>query len=246
MTEETKHGVSIVLPVFNEQDCLQQVLKDTLNVCPELHCAEIIAVDDGSTDNSLNILLDFARGNSLLRVIALDRNSGQSAAMWTGFQEARYDIVATLDADGQNDPRDIIACLEDLEHEKADVCSGIRLKRKDTWSKRIGSKLANAIRRRIINDGISDTGCPLKVYKAVYLRHLQYWNGMHRFLPALCKMQGAKVCQRIVSHKVRFAGKSKYSNWGRLKVTIRDLFGVLWLKSRSRIFKYTELTDSEE
>lgn len=240
------HGVSIVLPVYNEQDCLDSVLRETLVTCAELSCAEIIAVNDGSTDNSKEILLQFARQHDALRVIDLDRNSGQSAAMWAGFQAARYDIIATIDADGQNDPHDIVTCIKTMDEHNADLCSGIRLERHDTWSKRIGSRFANAVRRSILNDGISDTGCPLKVYKTEFLKRLQYWNGMHRFLPALCMMQGAKVCQRVVSHRNRFAGKSKYSNWGRLKVTIRDLFGVLWLKSRMRGFTYTELSGEKQ
>lgn len=241
MNNDLPHGLSIVLPVYNEQESIMQVLEDLQHLCASLPQAEIIAVDDGSSDSSRNLLLAFAEKCPILKVVALDRNSGQSAAMWTGFQCASYDTLATIDADGQNDPRDILSCLEQMESENADVCSGIRLERHDTWSKRIGSRLANAVRRRVIKDGISDTGCPLKVYRTCFLKRLQYWNGMHRFLPALCMMQGAKVCQRVVSHRNRFAGKSKYSNWGRFKVTVGDLRGVAWLKSRTRSFAYSVL-----
>ena len=232
--------VSVVLPVYNEQDCLDAVLPELIAACAVFEDYEILAVNDGSTDRSGEILRGYARRGGPIRVVDLDPNSGQSAALWTGFQKARFPIVATLDADGQNDPRDIAACLRQMLDEGADVCAGIRADRQDAWSKRAGSRLANFVRRRVLGDGVLDTGCPLKTYRTAYLRRLQYWNGMHRFLPALCQALGARVVQRPVAHRRRLAGASKYTNLGRLKVTLRDLAGVAWLKSRTRRFRFVE------
>ncbi len=232
--------LSVVLPVYDEQDCLGAVLAETVAACSAFEDYEIVAVNDGSTDRSGEILRDHARRNPRIRVLTLTPNAGQSAALWAGFQAVRFPFTATLDADGQNDPRDIAACLRFMLDEGADVCSGIRIDRQDTWSKRVGSRFANLIRRHVLGDGVLDTGCPLKTYRTAYLRRLQYWNGMHRFLPVLCQNLGAKVVQWAVTHRRRLAGTSKYTNLGRLRVTIRDLAGVAWLQSRSRRFRYAE------
>ena len=240
MESEALPAITVVLPVFNEQDCLNAVLPELLASCAMFPEYEIIVVNDCSTDRSGEILRAYASRNPRIRILDLSENSGQSAALWAGFQEARFPITVTLDADGQNDPRDIAACVRHMVHTGADVCCGIRVERHDTWTKRAGSRLANFVRRRILGDGVADTGCPLKVFRTAYLRRLQYWNGMHRFLPALCQVMGARVVQIPVSHRDRVAGTSKYTNFGRLKVTLRDLAGVAWLKSRSRRFQCVE------
>lgn len=241
MANEHLPPISVVVPVYNEQDCLDSVLPELIAACAVFEDYEIIAVNDGSSDRSGEILRGYARRCGHFRCLEITPNSGQSAALRVGFGEARFEFTATLDADGQNDPRDIATCLRLLLDSGADVCSGIRLDRRDSWSKRLGSRLANAVRRRILGDGVRDTGCPLKVYRTVFLRRLQYWHGMHRFLPALCQASGARVVQRPVSHRHRMAGTSKYTNFGRLMVVIRDLAGVAWLKSRSRQFTYSEV-----
>ena len=240
MESEALPAISVVLPVYNEQDCLNAVLPELLAACAMFSEYEVIAVNDCSTDRSGEILRIYASRNPRIRILDLSTNSGQSAALWAGFQKARFPITATMDADGQNDPRDIAACVRHMAQAGADVCCGIRVERHDTWAKRVGSRLANLVRRRILGDGIADTGCPLKVFRTAYLRRLQYWNGMHRFLPALCQSMGAGVVQIPVSHRDRVAGVSKYTNFGRLKVTLRDLAGVAWLKSRSRRFQCLE------
>jgi len=240
MEREELPKISIVLPVYNEQDCLDAVLPELVAACAVFPDYEIIAVNDGSTDRSADILRAYSRQNTRIRLVNLEPNSGQSAALWAGFQTAGFPIMATMDADGQTDPRDIASCVRLMVREGADVCSGIRVDRHDTWSKRIGSRFANCMRRWILDDGIADTGCPLKTYRSAFLKRLQYWNGLHRFLPALCLAQGAKIVQMPVTHRYRVAGKSKYTNFGRLKVTIRDLAGVAWLKARSRQFTYVE------
>lgn len=231
--------VSIVLPVYNEAACLEVFIPELIFACKAFPDCEIIAVDDGSSDRSPEILRAFARADRRLKVVRLRRNSGQSAAMWVGFRVAKGEIVAALDADGQNAPEDLLACVQKVA-DGADVCCGYRENRRDTWSKRIGSRLANRIRGHFLHDNCRDTGCSLKAFRAVFVKNLQYWHGMHRFFPALCKMQGATVCEIPVHHRARMAGASKYTNFGRLKVTIRDMLGVAWLTSRSKILSWDE------
>ena len=240
MKREKLPSISAIMPVYNEQYCLDAVLPELVAACEMFPDYEIIAVNDGSTDRSGAILGVYARHNRKIRHLDMSSNSGQSAALWEGFQAARFPIIATIDADGQNDPRDIAACVRLMQREHADVCSGIRVDRHDTWSKRFGSRLANKMRRMVLGDGVMDTGCPLKIYRAEFLKRLQYWNGMHRFLPALCQSMGAKIVQMPVTHRYRVAGTSKYTNIGRLKVTLRDLAGVAWLKARTRKFQCVE------
>ncbi len=228
--------LSVVLPVFNEAECISDVLN-------ELHAVlagaggrfEIVLVDDGSTDGTRPLLEAFCRRQpSGARLFALGANSGQSAAFWAGIQAARGDIIVLMDADGQNDPADIARCVAALG--AADICCGYRRQRQDTFSKRAGSRLANRLRRAVLHDQVIDTGCSLKAFRAGVLKPLQYWDGMHRFLPVLASLQGARIVQVPVGHRARLAGRSKYTNLGRLLRTARDLFGVRWLMQRTRRF----------
>jgi len=232
--------LSVVVPVFNEEQCIATVLEE---LCMALRSQgmewEVVAVDDGSTDATPGLLQQAARHEPRIRLLRLHPNAGQSAAFWAGFQAARGALIATMDADGQNDPADIERCVQGLKG--ADACCGYRHKRQDTAAKRWGSKWANRVRNRILGEEIIDTGCSMKVFRAPLLTSLQYWDGMHRFLPTLAALQGAKIEQLPVGHRARAAGTSKYTNWGRLKRTIRDLWGVRWLKSRTRLFSATEL-----
>lgn len=232
--------LSVVVPVYNEEECIAGVIDE---LCAALRAMtdttwEILAVDDGSTDRTYALLREAANREPRLRLLRLTPNAGQSAAFWAGFQAARGAVIATMDADGQNDPADIARCLKGLAG--SDVCCGYRQKRRDTLAKRWGSKLANKVRNRILGETVVDTGCSMKAFRAPFLKSLQYWDGMHRFLPALAGLQGARIAQLPVGHRARSAGVSKYTNWGRLKRTVRDLFGVRWLKSRTRRFAVVE------
>ncbi len=200
---------------------------------------EVIVVDDGSSDSTPELLAAASITHPRLRRLQLTPNSGQSAAFWSGFQIARGDAIVTMDGDGQNDPADIARCLARLD--TADICCGFRQKRHDSPAKRWGSRWANRVRRRWLADEIIDTGCSMKAFKAPLLQSLQYWDGMHRFLPMLAALQGARIVQIPVNHRARSAGVSKYSNWGRLKRTIRDLQGVRWLKTRTLRYTVKEL-----
>lgn len=233
-------ALSVVVPVFNEEACIASVLDELCAALRSLdHTWEVVVVDDGSSDGTPALLRAASRREPRLRLLRLDPNAGQSAAFWAGFQAARGGWIATMDADGQNDPADFARCMRALD--AADACCGFRQKRQDTAAKRWGSKLANRVRNRILGEDVIDTGCSMKVFRAPLLKSLQYWDGMHRFLPTLVALQGARIVQLPVGHRERAAGLSKYTNWGRLKRTVRDLLGVRWLKSRTRRFRVSEL-----
>jgi glycosyltransferase involved in cell wall biosynthesis len=238
--------LTVVVPVFNEEECIAAVLDELCTVLGTMadRTWEIVAIDDGSTDRTSALLGAAARREPRIRVLRLTPNAGQSAAFWAGFQAARGAVIATIDADGQNDPADIPRCVEGLAD--ADACCGYRQKRRDTAAKRWGSKLANRVRNRILGETVVDTGCSMKAFRAPFLKSLQYWDGMHRFLPTLAAMQGARIAQLPVAHRARSAGTSKYTNWGRLKRTVRDLQGVRWLKSRMRRFAVAEVATEKE
>lgn len=225
--------VSVVLPIYNESDAIVPVL-DELVSCLNKDWGnrwEIVAVNDGSTDSTSDAILNVSQKEPKVRLVELEANVGQSGALWMGFQEATYDWIATLDADGQNDPADL-ASLRAALHGGADAAFGYRADRKDTWSKRAGSKLANGFRNRVLKETIIDTGCAIKIFRKTLTDRLTPWNGMHRFFGSLFAMQGADIEQRAVNHRPRTAGSSKYTNFGRLKKTIWDLFAVRWMRSR--------------
>jgi glycosyltransferase involved in cell wall biosynthesis len=175
-----------------------------------------------------------------LRVISLRPNAGQSAAMVTGFRRARGKVVVTMDADGQNDPADIAACVTALAD--CDCCFGYRARRQDRWSRRWGSRFANGVRNRVLGEAIVDTGCSLKAFKAEFLADLPLWDGVHRFLGSMVVMRGARIRQIPVNHRPRVKGQSKYTNLGRLKRTVWDLLAVRWMKARCRAFSVEEGT----
>lgn len=224
--------LSVIIPVYNEEACLEGLLTE---VCQVVGCdpsqAEILVVDDGSSDRTPNILRAWRQKCPALRVLTFAANAGQSAAMAAGFRSARFDHVVAMDGDGQSDPADIPALASRLD--TFSVVCGYRATRRDTLSKRWGSRLANATRRAVTGDEIIDIGCSLKGFRRGPLQHIPYFEGAHRFLPVLLAMQGCTIAQVPVHHRPRSAGVSKYSNWGRLRRTWKDLLGVRWLQSRA-------------
>lgn len=234
--------ISVVLPVYNEEECIEQVADEVRDVLAGLGREfEVILVDDGSSDGTPDRMCALAKAHPEYRIIRITPNSGQSAAMGAGFRAARGDIIVCLDADGQNDPADIPKLLSELEH--CDVCCGIRARRKDTWSRRVGSRLANAVRNAVLHDGIIDTGCSLKAFRASVVSDFpMHLRGMHRFLPVLARISAdATIRQVSVNHRPRAAGRSKYTNLGRLKETVADLRSVAWMARRWRRFKMEEI-----
>ena len=227
-------ALSVLMPVYNEDACIESVAREVACVLHGLGIpSEIVAVDDGSTDATAARLKNLRGEIPELKVLRLPKNSGQSAALLAAFRAARGRTFITLDADGQNDPADIPALVARLE--SCDLCCGYRTQRQDVWSKRFGSRLANAVRNRVLHESIRDTGCTLKAFRAEWAAHLPLqFRGMHRFIPALLGMAGARIAEIPVHHRPRVAGHSKYTNWGRLKETLWDLWAVRWMQKRHR------------
>jgi len=233
--------LSLLLPAYNEEECIADVVREAGAVLRGMERPfEILVVDDGSTDATPDRLQALRADWPELRILRLEPNAGQSAALGAAFRAARGAIFVTLDADGQNDPADIPALVARLG--ECDLCCGYRAERKDTWSKRVGSRLANAVRNAALRETIRDTGCTLKAFRAGFARDLpMQFRGMHRFLPALMALDGARIEELPVNHRPRAAGQSKYTNWGRLKETLWDLWAVRWMRKRHRRPRTREL-----
>lgn len=223
---------SVVLPVFNEQDNLQALFSEIRAAADSTGRPwEAVFVDDCSTDDSLSIIRRLADEFDEVRYVAFEENRGQSAAFCAGFDAVTSDIVVTMDSDLQNDPSDIPGMLAAFGDE-CEMVIGWRKKRKDTFIKRISSKIANAIRDSIVDDGVHDTGCSLKVMRTDMLLKLPRFKNMHRYFPILMKMQGARIREVKVNHRERGAGESKYGTLDRAMAGIYDLIGVKWLIKR--------------
>jgi glycosyltransferase involved in cell wall biosynthesis len=223
--------ISVVAPVFNERENLSPLVDELLAALrATLRRFEIVLVDDGSRDGSSEAIDALAAAHSEVRGLHFKANCGQTAAFDAGFKAARGAVVVTIDADLQNDPRDIPSLLQALEGHDAAV--GIRTERRDGAVRRVASKIANAVRNRVSGDDIIDTGCSLKAFRSDALRGIKLWNGMHRFLPTLIKLEGGSVVQVPVNHRPRLAGTSKYGVWNRVFRSSADLLAVRWMKSR--------------
>ncbi len=231
--------LSVIIPVFNEDASIGLVLEELDAVLAQLNRVyEVIVVNDGSTDNTAAVLQQASRRYASLRLVTLTPNSGQSAAFGAGFITCRGQSIILMDGDGQNDPHDIPMLLEVLKD--CDACCGYRKIRRDRVSKRLASRIANGVRQAVLHDGILDTGCSLKAVKVQFVRDLpMYLRGMHRFLPALWLMRGARIRQIRVNHRLRVQGQSKYTNWRRLRETWWDLWAVRWMQTRYRRFRVT-------
>jgi dolichol-phosphate mannosyltransferase len=222
---------SVVAPVYNEIENLAPFVTELLAVLrPMNRPFEIVLVDDGSQDGSADAMRALAAAHPEVRGLHFKANRGQTAAFDAGFKAARGTIVVTIDADLQNDPRDIPALLSALPGHDAAV--GYRALRRDSPVRRLSSKIANAVRNRLSGDDIIDTGCSLKAFRAETLAKVKLWNGMHRFLPTLIRFEGGTVVQVPVHHRPRVAGQSKYGVWNRLFRSSADLLAVRWMKSR--------------
>ena len=236
--------VSIVIPIHNEEGNIIPLLHEIRQALVG-HQYEIICVDDYSTDQSQELLCRHRSAWTELRVIRLHRQSGQSAALRVGVHEARFPLVVTLDGDGQNDPADIPNLIKALAVLPGDgrpvMMAGQRAKRQDTWFRRFSSRVANGVRRSLLNDATPDTGCGLKLFPRQSFLDMAHFNHLHRFMPALMIRQGGRVVSVPVNHRPRERGISKYGLWNRLWVGIVDLFGVMWLMKRPVAPKVTEV-----
>ena len=228
--------ISVVVPVFNEQDNVAPLIHEIVAALRGVVPFEIVYIDDHSRDNTLATLRDLKGQVPELRVLHHVSQSGQSTAIRTGVKAARGEWIATLDGDGQNDPADIPKLIAERAKGAADVklFAGWRVNRQDTGSKRWASKWANAIRARMLQDATPDTGCGIKLFERAAFLDLPYFDHMHRYLPALMQRAGWKTVSVPVHHRARTAGVSKYNNLNRALVGIRDLRGVAWLITRSK------------
>jgi len=223
--------LSIVVPFYNEEESAAWVLQELLERYPD---AELIAVDDGSTDDTWERLAQIPR----VCALRLTRNSGQSAAIFVGLRAATRATCVLLDGDGQNDPADIPRLVAALG--RADVACGVRVHRQDSLGKRLGSRVANAVRRAFLDDGVRDTGCSLKAFSRRHVELLVPFDGLHRFLPAVFRAAGLQIVEIDVNHRPRRFGTSKYGNLSRAIRGIYDLVGVAWLLRRKIHFPAIE------
>lgn len=230
--------VSVVVPVFNEAENIAPLIDEIVAGMESQGSYEIVFVDDGSTDATAAQLHEAAEQMRQLRYLRHGCRAGQSAAIASGVKAAQGSIIVTLDGDGQNDPADIPKLL-DVFRREADparvLVTGLRAQRRDSWLKRISSRIANGVRSRLLRDGTADTGCGLKVFMREAFLDMPRFDHMHRFLPALMVRQGGRVISVPVHHRPRQRGRSKYGTLDRLWVGLVDLAGVMWLQRRARL-----------
>jgi glycosyltransferase involved in cell wall biosynthesis len=223
--------LSVVIPVYQEVENVGPLYRELREVLSHLGGEwEVIFVDDGSTDGTFDALADLQAEDKRIRLIRFRANAGQTAALDAGFKAARGEAVVTMDGDLQNDPRDIPALLALLDSYDA-VC-GWRWPRRDPWTRRVSSRIANAVRNVASGNTVHDTGCTLKAFRRQCLTGLRLYRGMHRFLPTLLTMDGRRVAEVKVTHRPRLRGRSKYGMWDRLFVGLADLWAVRWMKKR--------------
>ena len=241
-----KVDVSVIAPAFNEIDNVGPLVERIRKVFePTGLVYEAVIVDDCSTDGTREKLLELAGKYAWLRVITLDKNSGQTAAMDAGFRHARGKVFGTVDADMQNDPAEIVRLMKLLGPE-VDMVNGWRKDRadKNKFMRKLQTKIANGIRNWLSNDDIKDSACGLKVYKRECLEGLTLYKGMHRFFPTLVRMRGFKVIEEPISHSARLTGTTKYKFGSRVFRAFVDLLAVRWMKKRVIRYTATEVTPS--
>lgn len=236
--------LSVVIPVKNEQDNVLPLLAEIHTALEGKFDYEVIYINDGSTDRTPQVLAEARSTYPRLRILTHKVSCGQSTAVRTGVKAARAPWIATLDGDGQNDPADIPNLMAAIRAAAAPdnlwLVAGWRKKRRDTWIKRISSKIANWVRSGLLKDATPDTGCGLKLFKREVFLDLPYFDHMHRYLPALVLRAGGQIQSVEVHHRHRERGVSKYGLHNRLWVGIVDLFGVSWLQRRAKQPQVTE------
>ena len=222
--------VSVVVPVYNEEENIELLVSEFCALTEKIDRLEVLLVDDGSTDDTWARIQAACGKDTWLRGLRTVRNRGQSAAMLLGLAAARGDCLVTMDGDLQNNPADIPELLALLA--ECDVVCGYRAKRRDSWSRRVGSRLANRVRNWFTQDGVRDTGCSLKAFRRECIDDLPAVDGVHRFMPAYFRMCGRTIREMPVDHRPRQHGMSKYTNLKRLPRTVFDLLGFTWFRRR--------------
>ena len=236
--------LSVVVPVFNERDNVAPLVGEIVAALRGVVAFEIVYVDDRSKDDSFDVLRGLMATTPELRVLRHAKQSGQSTAIRTGVKAARGAWIATLDGDGQNDPADIpkLLAARATADPSLKLFAGWRVNRRDSGSKRWASKIANAIRSRLLKDETPDTGCGIKLFERALFLDLPYFDHMHRYLPALVRRAGYASVSVPVNHRERSTGVSKYNNLNRAWVGLADLRGVGWLIKRSKVTVADEIS----
>jgi glycosyltransferase involved in cell wall biosynthesis len=233
---------SAVIPIFNEEGSIIPLCDELNGVMAELSSPyEIILVDDGSTDGSYHRMLEARDKYPAIKILKFSRNFGQTAAFWMGIHHSRGEIIITMDGDGQNDPRDIPRMIPLLG--RYDLVCGHRRERKDGLGKRWQGSLANFFRNLVLHDGVKDTGCSLKVFKTPRIGNLPFFDGLHRFIPALLKSHGYTIGQVDVNHRPRIFGRSKYGLRNRMIRSLPDLLAVRWMMRRRLVGEVEKYED---
>ena len=222
---------TIIVPVYNEAENLLRVEKELvayIKIASVKTC--ILFVNDGSLDNSQELIVNICRRNEAFRFISFKENQGLSAAIKAGFDHVETPLLGYIDSDLQTAPEDFNLLLKYIGD--YDLVTGVRSIRKDKFVKNISSKVANGIRRAFTHDGMDDTSCPLKVIKTDYAKRIPMFNGLHRFLPAMILLQNGKILQVPIKHFPRIAGTSNFGVWNRLFGPLVDCFAYLWMKKK--------------
>jgi dolichol-phosphate mannosyltransferase len=231
MANDERIDLSLVIPAYNEEQSIEACVREANEVLARIgRPYEILVVDDGSTDGTFDRLRSLKKSLPPLRAVRFMENRGQTTAMTAGFEHARGETIVTMDADMQNDPADIPLLLANMN--EWDVVCGVRAKRQDNFMRRASSAIANSVRNRLTHESISDVGCTLRAYRRRHLLRLKLFEGMHRFLPTLLKLEGARVIEVSVNHRPRTKGANKYGVANRLFKGLRDLYAVRWMQSR--------------
>lgn len=234
--------LSVVVPCYNEQDNLRPLAAALQRALEPLAVSyELMFCDDCSRDNSWQVLRELGATDARIRALRLERNCGQSAALWAGIRAARGRVLITLDADLQNDPADIPRFIEALQG--ADCVCGSRVQSRrqgDNFVRRASSRIANWVRNALSQETVTDAGCCFRAFRRECTEELKFFKGMHRFLPTLIKIEGFRVTEIPIRHHPRQAGKTHYGVWSRLLPSLHDLMAVRWMKSRMFRYKVAE------
>jgi glycosyltransferase involved in cell wall biosynthesis len=233
--------LSVVFPVYNEEENVPILMQEIAKALDGTGWSyEVVAVDDGSSDRSLEVLRGLQAKHPTLRILSFEKNSGQTAALDAAWRAARGKLVVSLDADLQNDPADIPKMMAAQQMGGSDMVIGVRVNRNDTWSRKVQSRIGNGVRNWITKDKITDTGCSLKLIKREAIDRVQLYTGMHRFLPTLVRMAGYKVIEMPVNHRPRKYGVSKYGAMNRAFRGLVDCMAVRWMGKRMLSYKVRE------
>lgn len=239
MKNESQKKLCIIIPVYNEEDNLERVRQELQNyLLIAAVPSKVLFVNDGSKDNSLELIKDICKSHPDFDYITFDKNYGLSAAIKAGFDFADTELVGYIDSDLQTDPDDFNLLLAEMND--VALVTGVRAQRKDSFTKNLSSQIANSIRRAFTHDGMDDTGCPLKILKAEYAKRIPMFKGLHRFLPAMILLQDGKIKQVPVRHYPRIAGTAKFGLLNRLVGPLIDCFAYLWMKKKYLNYKVKE------